>query len=129
MNGRDRAGVWFAMLAAERERRRLLALSPPADEAAAELLDMLEEMAERLLGAPLPGDAALMKELVALAREKDEAGLEAARAKYDLAPAEVVAWLLGAGDSEAAFEVLGRYAVGMPAFSEGAAASAPDQLQ
>jgi hypothetical protein len=110
MNGRDRTWVWFAMLAAERERRRLLALAPSADEAAAELVDTLEEMARRLLGAPLPGDAVLTAELVALAREKDDAGMEAARLKYDLAPAEVVAWLIAAGDSEAAFDVLGRHA-------------------
>jgi hypothetical protein len=75
MNGRDRAGVWLAMLAAERERRRLRALSPSAAEAAAELLDTLEQMAERLLGGPLPGDAALAKELVAVVRERDDAGL------------------------------------------------------
>jgi hypothetical protein len=129
MNGRDRAGIWFAMLAAERERRRLLALSPPAAEVAAELIDTLEQMAGRLLGAPLPGDAALAKELMALAREKDDAGLEAVRLKYDLAPAEVVAWLIAAGDGEAALEVLGRYAALMPAFSGGAATGAPDKSQ
>jgi hypothetical protein len=117
MNGRDRAGIWFAMLTAERERRRLLALSPPAAEVAAELADTLEQMAGRLLGAPLPGDAALAKGLVALAREKNDAGLEAVRLKYDLAPAEVVAWLIAAGDGEAALEVLGRYAALMPASS------------
>jgi hypothetical protein len=115
MNSRGRSGIWFAMLAAERERRRLLALSPPAAEVAAELADALEQMAGRLLGAPLPGDAALAKELVALAREKDDAGLEAVRAEYDLAPAEVVAWLIAVGDRETAFDVLGRYVALMPA--------------
>jgi hypothetical protein len=117
MNGRARAGIWFAMLAAERERRRLLALSPPADEVMAELGDELEQMAGRLLGAPRPGDAALATKLMALAREKDDAGLEAVRAEYDLAPAEVVAWLIAAGDGETALEVLDRYAGRMPASS------------
>ena len=117
MNGRGRPGIWFAMLAAERERRRLLALSPPAAEVAAELADALEQMAGRLLGAPRPGDAALAKELVALARAKDDAGLEAVRLKYDLAPAEVVAWLIAAGDGETALDVLGRYAPRVPAAS------------
>jgi hypothetical protein len=117
MNGRDRARIWFAMLAAERDRRQLLALSPPAAEMAADLVDTLEQMAGRLLGAPRPGDAALAKELVALAREKDDAGLEAVRLKYDLAPAEVVAWLIAAGDGETALDVLGRYASLMPASS------------
>jgi hypothetical protein len=117
MNGRDRARIWFAMLAAERERRQLLALSPTADEAAAALVDELEQMAGRLLGTPCPGDSAMVAELVALAREKDDAGLAAVRLKYDLAPAEVVAWLIAAGDSKAALEVLGRYAAPMPASS------------
>jgi hypothetical protein len=110
MNGRERAGIWFAMLAGERERRRLLALSPPAAEVATELADALEQMVGRLLGAPRPGDAALAAELVVLAREKDDAGLEAVRLKYDLAPAEVVAWLIAAGDGETALDVLGGYA-------------------
>jgi hypothetical protein len=114
MNGHGRSGIWFAMLAAERERRRLLALSRPAAEVAAEFIDTLEEMAARLRGTPRPGDAAMAAELVALAREKDDAGLEAARLKHDLAPAEVVAWLIAAGDGEAAIEVLGRYAAPMP---------------
>jgi hypothetical protein len=114
-NGRGRSGIWFAMLAAERERRRLLALSPPAAEVLAELIEELEQMAERLLGVPYPGDAALAKKLLALAREKDDAGLEAVRAEYDLAPAEVVAWLIAAGDSETALAVLGRYAALIPA--------------
>lgn len=105
------------MLAAERERRRLLALSPPAAEVAAEFVAMLEQMAARLLGALRPGDAALAKELVAVAREKDDAGLEAIRLKSDLAPAEVVAWLIAAGDGEAALEVLGHYAALIPASS------------
>jgi hypothetical protein len=117
MNGRGRPGIWFAMLAAERERRRLLALSPSAAEAAAELIDTLEEMATRLIGAPRPGDAALATKLVTLAREKDDAGLKAVRAEYDLAPAEIVAWLIAAGDNETALEVLGRYAALMPASS------------
>lgn len=108
MNGRDRAGIWFAMLAAERERRRLLALSQPAAEAATDLVDALKQMAARLLGSPRPDDDVLATELVALAREGDDAGLEAVRLKYDLAPAEVVAWLIAAGDGEAALEVLGR---------------------
>lgn len=112
MNGRARAGIWFAMLAAERERRRLLALSPPAAQVAAEFATTLEQMAVRLLGSPQPGDAAMAPELAALAQAKDDAGLEAVRLKCDLAPAEVVAWLIGAGDTEAAFEVLGRYASG-----------------
>jgi hypothetical protein len=110
VNGRDRAGIWFALLSAERERRRLLALSLPADEAAADLVDELEQMAERLQGVSRPGEpSTLATELVTLAREKDDAGLEAARRKYDLSPAEVVARLIAAGDSEAAFEVLDRY--------------------
>jgi hypothetical protein len=117
MNGYGRSGIWFAMLAAERERRRLLALSPPADEVLAELVDEFEQMAGRLLRAPRPGDDALVKELVALAREKDDAGLEAVRLKYDLAPAEVVAWLIAAGDRETALDVLERYAARMPASS------------
>jgi hypothetical protein len=118
MNGRDRAGIWFALLAAERERRRLMALSPSADEAAADLVDTLEQMAERLQGSSRPGEpSTLATELAALAREKDDAGLEPARLKYDLSPAEVVARLIAAGDGEAAFEVLGRYAALMPASS------------
>jgi hypothetical protein len=117
MNGRDRARIWFAMLAAERERRQLLSLSPTADEAAAALVDELEQMAGRLLGTPCPGDSAMVAELVALAREKDEAGLEAARLKYDLAPAEVVAWLIAAGEGETALAVLARYASPTPASS------------
>lgn len=116
MNDHGRARIWFAMLAAERERRRLLSLSPPAAEAAADL-DALEQMAARLLGSPRPGDGAAATELVALAREGDDAGLEAVRLKYDLAPAEVVAWLIAAGDGEAALEALGRYAALMPAAS------------
>jgi hypothetical protein len=84
---------------------------------AAELADALEQMAERLLSTPSPGDAALAKELVALARGKDDAGLEAIRAEYDLAPAEVVAWLIAAGESDTALDVLGRYAARMPASS------------
>ena len=114
MNGRDRAGIWFAMLAAERERRQLLALSLPAAEVAAELIGTLEQMAGRLLATPRPGDADLVKELVALARENDDAGLEAVRLKYDLAPAEVVAWLGAAGARETALDVLGRYAPRIP---------------
>jgi hypothetical protein len=117
MNGPGPAGIWFAMLAAERERRRLLALSPPAAEAAADLADTLEQMAARLLSASRPGDSTLVTELVALACEKDDVGLEAARLKYDLAPAEVAAWLIAAENGEAALEVLGRYAALMPASS------------
>jgi hypothetical protein len=117
MNGRGRSGIWFAMLAAERERRRLLALSLPDAEAAVKLVEELEQMAERLLGSPYPGDSALAKKLLALALEKDDAGLEAVRAEYDLAPAEVVARLIAAGDGETALDVLGRYAALMPASS------------
>jgi hypothetical protein len=117
MNGGARAGIWFALLAAERERRRLLALSPPADEAAADLVDALEQMAERLLGSSCPGEpSTLATELVTLA-PKENAGLEAARLKYDLSPAEVVARLIAAGDGEAAFEALDRYAAAVPASS------------
>ena len=114
---RVRRGIWFAMLAAERERRRLLALSPTPAEAMADLVDALEQMARRLLGFPRPGDSALATELVALAHAQDDAGLEAVRLKYDLAPAEIVAWLIAAGNGEAAFEALGRYAALMPASS------------
>jgi hypothetical protein len=117
MNVRGRSGIWLAMLAAERERRRLLALSPPAAEVAADRVAELEQMAVRLLTTARPGDDALVKELMALAHEKDDAGLDAVRLKYDLAPAEVVAWLIAAGEGETALDVLGRYAALMPASS------------
>jgi len=118
MNGQGRAGIWFAMLAVERERRRLLALSLPADEPAADLVDALEHMAERLQGSSRPGEpSTLAIELAALARENDDAGLEAVRLKYNLSPAEVVARLIAAGDGEAAAEALDRDAALMPAAS------------
>ena len=109
MTGRARAGIWFAMLTAERERRRLLASSPSAEETAADLLDTVEQMVTRLQGSSRPGDEQMAAELAALARSEDWAGLEAARLNYDLAPAEVIAWLIMAGDSEAGLDVLGRY--------------------
>jgi hypothetical protein len=100
---------YYRLLLTEHRRR-----SPGSilnrEAALAQLLDQLEQMAERLLGAPLPGGIAVVGKLVALAREKDDVGLEAVRAEYDLAPAEVVALLIAAGDRETAFDVLGRYA-------------------
>jgi hypothetical protein len=110
MNGRARAGVWRAMLAAERERRRRLALSPSAEDAAAELIDTLDQMAVRLLSSARPDDAAMVAQLATLVRAQDDAGIEALRAKYDPAPAEIVAWMIMAGDGESALDALVRYA-------------------
>ncbi len=110
MNGQDRAWLWFAMLEAERERRRLAALSPPAEEQVAELLDTLQQMGRRLVAAPRPGDMAMAAELVMLAKATDYAGLERVRLAHDQAPAEVVAWLIAVGEGDVALEVLGHYA-------------------
>ena len=116
MNDHGRARIWFAMLAAERERRRLLTsrCRPPRRRRTS---TRSNRWRRGCWGSPRPGDGAAATELVALARERDDAGLEAVRLKYDLAPAEVVAWLIAAGDGEAALEALGRYAALMPAAS------------
>jgi hypothetical protein len=107
---------YYRLLLAE-QRRRTPGGAINREAAIEQLLDQLEQMAERLRGSAYPGDGALMEKLLALALEKDDAGLEAARMEYDLAPAEVVAWLIAAGDGATAFDVLGRYATRIPAAS------------
>jgi hypothetical protein len=107
----DALRALVAVLVAEQERRRKAQFG--GRDPHEWLSDELEQMARRLLGAPRPGDAAMMARLTALARAKDDAGLEAARAKYDLAPMEVVAWLIAARDGEMALDVLGRYVGGI----------------
>lgn len=109
MNGRDRAWIWFSMLEAEREQRRLLALSPAAEEAANAFFADLETMATRIGAMPRPGEAALAHNLIALTQTEEYAQIEQLRTGVDMSMAVTVAFLLTV-DPAAAGALLDHYA-------------------